>query len=190
MPKLDIIDIMKKWKTLDSKIAFDNKWMMIRQDKVELPMGKVLDDYYLWQKDDVAIIVPFTQSKELIFVKQFRQGVGDFMIEFPTGFIEKDNPLKAAERELYEETGYQGHLEQIGKLCAESDKITGKLLVYLGINLMPTEKTQKIITNFEDNEELQYLKFSLPKTLEMIRKGEIWAAETIAALHLALDKIK
>ena len=52
-------------------------------------------------------IVPVTDDKEVLLIRQFRPAVKGYVIEFPAGLSEKENNLEeAARRELLEETGY------------------------------------------------------------------------------------
>ena len=61
----------------------------------------------------IVIIVPLTNDQKVIFVEQFRPPVNKNVIEFPAGLVndgareKKESILKAAQRELLEETGYQ-----------------------------------------------------------------------------------
>lgn len=182
---------MKKWQTLASKIVFNSPWMRIRQDRVKLPAGKILDDYFVWQKGDSVIMVPVTKNKEIVFIKQYRQGVGNFMIELPAGIIDKgENPLETAKRELEEETGYRGEWEFLGNLQNEPDKIVGKVFVYLVKNAKTAKKELKIVKNIEDNEEMEVFKVPMEKVSKMIAKREILATDTIAAVFIALERLK
>ena len=36
-----------KWKTLDREYLFRRPWLTARRDKVQLPDGWVMDDYYV-----------------------------------------------------------------------------------------------------------------------------------------------
>ncbi len=179
---------MKKWKTLSSKIILPSKWMKINQQTVKLPNGTTLDDYYVWLKGDVVVIVPITPDDELVFVKQYRHGVGKFMIEFPGGIIEKNqDPLKTAKQELKEETDAKGKLKFIGKLYEDPGKIIGKTFVYLATNVTLTKKSLGIIENLEDNEEIEIIKIPFKKAIKMINNGKIWSSETVACFFLALN---
>ena len=57
-------------------------------------------------KDAVMIIVK-NEVNEILFVKQYRPGVGKSVYELPGGMVEKETPIIAAKRELKEETGIQ-----------------------------------------------------------------------------------
>jgi len=55
----------------------------------------------------IVVIVPVTDSNEVLLVKQFRPPVQKSVIEFPAGLNDKEETLEcAAQRELLEETGY------------------------------------------------------------------------------------
>ncbi len=76
---------LKKWKTLKSKMVLDNPWCQVRQDEIELPNGKIIDDYFVSIKPDVAMVLPITSNREIIFVRQYRHAVGEFFLELPAG---------------------------------------------------------------------------------------------------------
>jgi ADP-ribose pyrophosphatase len=55
----------------------------------------------------VVAIVPVTDAREVILVRQFRPPVNRHVIEFPAGLNDKGDTIEeAARRELLEETGY------------------------------------------------------------------------------------
>jgi ADP-ribose pyrophosphatase len=55
----------------------------------------------------VVAIVPVTDDKEVLLIRQFRPPVNGYVIEFPAGLNDKGDTLEeAARRELLEEAGY------------------------------------------------------------------------------------
>lgn len=60
------------------KMVLDHHWCRVRQDEIELPNGKIIDDYFVSIKPDVAMVLPLTSNKEIIFVRQYRHAVGEF----------------------------------------------------------------------------------------------------------------
>lgn len=58
----------------------------------------------------IVVVVPFTSDDQVVLVKQFRPPVERYVIEFPAGLNDNDEPLfEVARRELLEETGYLAH---------------------------------------------------------------------------------
>lgn len=178
---------MDKWKIRSSSFVLDNKWVKIRQDKVELPNGKVIDDYFVWESDNHAMVVPFTSDNKLIFVKQYKHGIGEIMIEFPAGYVGKDEkPEDAVKREFEEETGYvSDDITFLRKVIHYPTKETGCLYLFLAKNV----KKEKEI-KLDSTENIEILEVTIKEALDMIQRGEIWASGTICALYLALEKMK
>ncbi len=78
---------MKKWKILQSKMVLDHRWCQVRQDEIELPNGKIIDDFFVSIKPDIAMVLPITSSQEMIFVRQYRHAIGEFFVELPAVFL-------------------------------------------------------------------------------------------------------
>ena len=178
---------MKKWKTVATETAFENKWFSVRKDKVELPSGKIIDDYFIWKEKRVSQIVGITTENKIIFVKQYKHGAGEIMIELPAGYVEENEDFKeAANREFSEETGYKiTELEEIAKLIHNPTKSSGVVKVFVG-KVLGRRETQ----NLDENEDIEIMEIDIENVLKMIYAGEIWATGTIASIFLALNKIK
>jgi ADP-ribose pyrophosphatase len=178
---------MKKWEIIESQMAFESGWFNVRKDKVKLPNGKVLDDYYVWLRGDVSLIVPVTANNEFILVRQYKHGIGEIVTEYPAGFIDKrERPEVAARRELLEETGYgSDEVTLIATTCENPTKALGKTLIFLARNAHKMED-QKL----DDTEDIEVFMKPWQEVLEMVRKGEIWITASIAATFLALEKLK
>jgi len=99
---------MERWKTLKTDIVFDNEWCRVERDVVELPSGKIIDDYYVNIRPDVVLVFPVTADDKVIMVRQYKHGAKEILLEFPGGIIDPGGELPqiAARRELREETGY------------------------------------------------------------------------------------
>ncbi|MGB7249879.1 MAG: hypothetical protein WBC73_13155, partial [Phormidesmis sp.] len=67
---------VQKWTTLRSTMVFDHRWYRLRQDVVSLPNGQVVDDYFVSMRPDIATVLPITASGEVVFVRQYRHGIG------------------------------------------------------------------------------------------------------------------
>lgn len=172
---------MKSWKTIRSSLAFDTRWFKVRQDEVEMPNGKRFDDYYVWNNEDVAGIIPITKGKKIILVKQYRQGSGEFTIEIPMGIINKEEkPEIAAVRELQEETGYTGgEVRMLGKFINNASKETGNIYIFAIFGAVDSKETA-----FDEMEDIETFTATIDEINEMIFEGKIRVSCCLAGLLL------
>lgn len=180
-------DIERQWTVLDRSSALDNRWFPVERQRVRLPNGKELDDYYVWNSGDVAMVVPITKDGKIVLVKQYKHGTGQMMIECPAGYLGKESPEEAARRETMEETGYRvGDLVTLGVVIHHPTKETGKLHVFLArvSNRPATNQT------LDGNEDIEVLTVPVQEVLAMIHDGRIWATATIASIYMVLSNLK
>ncbi|MEH2072036.1 MAG: NUDIX hydrolase [Nostoc sp.] len=178
---------LKKWKTLKSKMVLDDYWCQVRQDEIELPNGKIIDDYFVSIRPDVAMVLPITNSREIIFVRQYRHAVGDFFLELPAGNFDstEESAEVAAIRELTEETGYiSQEFIKIGTLYDKPSKDTNQIHLFLAKNVSKVGEQKLDIT-----EEIEIVLIPVESVLEKIIQGKISVAGTVAAILLGLKFI-
>lgn len=100
---------IEKWKTLGSEYLFRRPWLTARRDKVQLPDGRVFDEFYILEYPTWVNIIATTPEGKFVMVRQYRHGLQDVFLELCAGCVEAgEEPLAAARRELLEETGYAG----------------------------------------------------------------------------------
>ncbi|MEL6603640.1 MAG: NUDIX hydrolase [Cyanobacteria bacterium J06614_10] len=175
---------IEKWKTLQSKMVFDHRWYRLRQDKVALPNGHVVDDYFVSLRPDIATVLPITAQGEVVFVRQYRHGVGEVLLELPAGnFDLGEVPLAVARRELAEETGYTAeNWQAIATFYNNPVKQTNRIHLF---RAQPAERTQpQALDTTEDIEVVLHPVEAIP---HLIATGEICVAGTIVALMLGLN---
>lgn len=100
----------KAWKTLSSEYIFNRPpWMTVRRDTVELPDGRINDEFYVLEYPDWVNVIAIDSDGLFVMERQYRHGLGETGYEICAGVIEEgETPLEAAKRELFEETGYVG----------------------------------------------------------------------------------
>ncbi|GAP12365.1 NTP pyrophosphohydrolase including oxidative damage repair enzymes [Longilinea arvoryzae] len=149
---------------------------------LRLPDDRVRD-YDLVHHMPSVTIVPLDEKGRLLFVRQFRLGAGEELLELPAGVMEAgEEPLACAEREVREETGYAaGKMELLGDFYLAPGYSDEHMYVYLATGLQPDPLKQ------DDDEFLE---------LEAIPAGEVLAgrntlhdSKTLAALLLAQPRL-
>ncbi len=71
------------WKTKKSEYLIDSKWLKVRKDHVLLPNGVELDDYFVIEKKDVALVVAMNDREEIILKKEYRYPMDEVLTERP-----------------------------------------------------------------------------------------------------------
>lgn len=127
-----------------------------------------------------VITVPRFANGDLILVRLRRAPALGFALEFPRGGVEEGESLEdGAARELLEETGYSADLADvrcIGKVAADSATLNGATPVYW----VPLQEGRA--PGAFDTEEIDsVLRVSQAQFEEMVRQGEIFDGQTLAA---------
>lgn len=178
----------KAWKLRESRIAFQSKWMTLRQDTVELPNGKIIDDYFVAVRPDVAAVFALTPDNHVIMVRQYKHGVGQIVLEVPAGTFPpgEEDPQIAAERELLEETGYTSDpLVQIAVNHDDPTRNTNRIYLYFGANARKVAEQE-----LDENEAgggLDVVLIPLAEMRDYIRRGDIFITHSLAQIYRALD---
>ena len=109
---------MKEIETIGTRVAYENKWMTVREDKVRRVSGAE-GIYGVVDKPDFVAIIPIHKG-HIHLVEQYRYPVEGRYWEIPQGSWEgnpkADNSIVAA-GELKEETGLvAGTMEYVGHI--------------------------------------------------------------------------
>lgn len=79
----------------------------IAVERVRLPDGREIADYYRVTMADFALVFARTEDGHVLMLRQYKHGPRRECLTFPGGAVaEGESPLEAARRELLEETGY------------------------------------------------------------------------------------
>lgn len=152
---------------------------VFRLDKENVTLGNGVNiDMDIIRHPGASAIVPLLKENTLLMIKQYRHAVGEFIWEIPAGTLDIDEaPIQCARRELVEETGYSADswqdLGAIYPLPGYSDE---RIHLFLASDLTPARQ------HLDVDEVLEVHEVDFAKAIEMILKGEIRDAKTIAAL--------
>jgi len=173
------------WKRLSSRVVFDNPWITVFEEDVINPAGGENQYGRVHFKSKAIAIVPLDEEENTWLVGQDRYTTGKYSWEVPMGGSNPDEePEDAARRELKEETGLTaGTLELIMRVHTSNSITDEEGFVFVAKALRQGEP------EFDEMEVLKIRKLPLPDAIEMVTRGEITDAISIAALlRIGLQK--
>ncbi len=177
---------MEKWTVLDSKYIVKRPWATLRVDKLQMPNGNIKDEYYVLEYPTWVNMIGFTTNQEVLFVKQYRHGAGEILVELPAGVVEPgEEPAEGARREMLEETGYA--FESIEKICelyanpATSGNITYTYLLKGGSRVQEQD--------LDDSEDIEVITMTIDQAREYLLENKIGQALHSAALFYTFKKL-
>jgi ADP-ribose pyrophosphatase len=171
------------WRVLERRTVLDRRpWFRIEEQRIELPDGRIIDDYPRMELRDYAIVVALTPAGEVLTHRVYKHGVGRVTLELVAGLIEDgEEPLRAAQRELLEETGYEsGQWLGLGSYVVNSNYGCGRMHAFIA-----REARRVTEANSGDLEELELVLRPLPAVIEDLRAGRFELLSAAAALALA-----
>lgn len=101
---MTIKDTAEEWQVTASDIPFVGNKTSVRTDDVVMPDGTVVRRDYQVHPGSVAVLALDDEDRVLV-IRQYRHPVRHKLWEIPAGLLDVpgENPLHAAQRELYEE---------------------------------------------------------------------------------------
>jgi ADP-ribose pyrophosphatase len=124
-------------------------------------------------------VLPFTVAGDVLLVRQFREAIGERLLEIPAGLhdVEGETPVETARRELEEETGYRaGDIERLGRIH------TSPGFVDEVCELFVARRCERV---GEPEDGIEVVLVELEEAAGMVERGEITDSKTVAALLLA-----
>jgi ADP-ribose pyrophosphatase len=95
------------WTTLGTQRAFENRWIKVDVDRVELPDGTRYDYTRLEPPGIGVAVLGFNAAGAVLLEREYRHGVAEVIWQLPGGLADDGEDLRAAGlRELREETGF------------------------------------------------------------------------------------
>jgi len=99
---------MQSWKTLSKRTLLNHsKYLNVEEHVIELPDGRVIDDWPWVVTPDYINVLAETEAGEFLVFRQVKYAVEGTSLAPVGGYLEPgEEPLAAAQRELLEETGH------------------------------------------------------------------------------------
>ncbi|MBR4027757.1 MAG: NUDIX hydrolase [Lachnospiraceae bacterium] len=177
----------EKIKRLNRELVYKGAILDIYKDTMDVGNGKIEEWDFVAHRKGAACVLPVLPDGKILMVRQYRNALERDTLEIPAGArdsVQEDTAICAA-RELEEETGYKS--EKISFLLSLRTTVAfcnEMVDVYLAEDLVPGKQ------HLDDAEDIRIEAFELETLCDMIYKGIIQDAKTVAAILAYSNKIK
>lgn len=173
------------WRVLGSRTVVSDRWIDLRADRCITPAGVEVAPYYVLAYPDWVHVVALTEGGRMVLVRQYRHAVGRSVLEIPGGAVDPadGDPLRAAQRELAEETGYAAPAwRTIGSFFPNPATHTNRVHVALALRARPVAAP-----SLDAGEEgLMTLTLPIREVLDGLAGGLLGQSMHVAAVSLGL----
>jgi len=176
------------WQIVESEIVIETPHLRLRRDRIELPDGARIGDYYVRESRGFCVVFALTPDERVVLVRQYKHGIGETLLELPAGGVDPgESPEDCARRELAEETGYVADaetFERVGTFVFDPTSSTTRYHVFLGRNARPS-----VATDFDATEQIAVELATLEELRRYVRDGTIHVGVHVGSIYYVLDRL-
>ncbi|MEU3199018.1 MULTISPECIES: NUDIX hydrolase [unclassified Streptomyces] len=155
------------WEQLSRTTVYEKYGRSVVEVTYRLPSGRV-DVFSVRADRPSTAVLALTAEGEILLARQFRPGPGRFLLELPGGYVEAgESPRDTAERELLEETGYDGDVEVVGSCLGDSYSASVKFCA------VARNCTLRQPPRPDDAEFIEVLKAGPQELRALLRSGDV-----------------
>ena len=172
------------WRTLGSRRVYENPWISVREDSVIRPDGEPGIYGVVHYKNTAVGVLP-VEDDHVYLVGQYRYPLEQYSWEIPEGGCPEDEePLRAARRELKEETGLEAESwRRLGETFLSNSVADEYAVWFLATDLVPGDQQP------EGTEVIGVRRVPLREAVAMVMDGRITdALSALALTTYALDR--
>lgn len=176
---------------------------IIKNEKFSISLNQIQDSNGKQWANNFLIVSPLTKGKKNLsgvgiapifngkigLIETYRAPIRRKTWELPRGFIDfpEENPKKAAQRELLEETGIRvplNKIEQVASFYPEAGILASKINVYVAsLKNAPTKWS-----GANEDGHHQFTFFSIREAFELYNKGKLLDPNTLLVLFWLKNK--
>jgi len=159
---------------------YQGKIFNLQKVQVRLPDGRE-PTYEMVEHPGAVAMIPLDSEGNILFVRQFRAGVGGELLEIPAGTLHAgEDPALCADRELREEIGMAARdMRKLAQFYLAPGYSSELLHIFLAADLYPSS------LNMDADEYLHIVPIPVDRAYAMAAAGELHDGKTLAALLLA-----
>jgi ADP-ribose diphosphatase len=169
--------MMKKLKVLSKKVMYEGRVFGVRHDHVIEPNGVEAMRDVVTHPGSV-VVLPVFANRSILLIRQFRYATGMFLWELVAGRKDPGETfLRAAHRELAEETGYTAkRMRKLMDVFPTPGFVTERMVIFLAAGLKEGNARP------EEDEKIEQRVFTLSRAEQWIRAGKIRDAKSVAGI--------
>ncbi len=175
---------MQPWKTVSRRTILNHsKFLRVESHAVELPDGRVIEDWPWVITPDYVNILAETESGAFLCFRQTKYAVEGVTLAPVGGYLEPgEDPLAAAQRELLEETGYAAsEWTDLGRYPVDGNRGAGTAYLFLARNARRVAEADA-----DDLEEQQCLHLSRAELETALAAGAFKLLSWVTVVALGL----
>jgi len=155
------------------------------KENVTLDNGITTDMEFI-EHPGAAAIIPLLNKNHIVLLNQYRHALRKYIWEIPAGTLDpQESVMSCAKRELIEETGFSAdQWHSLGEIMPVPGYSDERIHIFLATGLQAAER------NLDEDEIIQVHTVECEEALDMIRRGDIQDAKSIAGLFLAFEWLK
>lgn len=168
---------LQAWQVLKRELVLEcPPWLSLWRERIRLPDGCEIDEYYQLEQRDYVVIVAW-QNGKVFGLWRYKHGPRRVNLGLPAGYLENgEDALTAAGRELHEEAGLLSENWRIvGSYCVDGNRSQARAHIFVAQDCRSVEARPS-----DDLEE------RMGEWLTPRRWGEYLAAGKVATLGAAM----
>jgi ADP-ribose pyrophosphatase len=166
-------------KIISSKQIYECKLFRVTEDDAFDPKDGFEIKRSVVRHVGSAVMMAVDEKKRILLVRQYRLPADAYLWELPAGRLDPgETPLKAAKRELIEETGCRARKwTKLASFWVSPGYVEERMTIYLAEQLTQGEATPM------DDERIETRWFTAKEVADMIATGKIQDAKTMIGYY-------
>ena len=164
--------------------VFEGRIFTVSMESITLPRGERLEAEIIRHRGSV-VLIPVTDSGEIVLVRQYRHAIGQSVWELPAGSLKPgEDPRAAAVRECHEEIGLiPSAVERLGAFFPTPGYCDEEMTFFRATGLrVPAD--DDLVARQDEDEDIESKAFSVDAIRQLIVSGKMIDLKTVAGLTL------
>ncbi|MCY0922032.1 NUDIX hydrolase [Streptomyces sp. H27-G5] len=170
---MEIKDTSETWETVSTRRPFEGAKTAVSSDVVRMPDGATVRRDYQVHPGSVCVLA-LDEDGQVLLLRQYRHPVRRKLWELPAGLLDVpgENPLHAAQRELYEEVHVKANdWRVLVDFYASPGGSDEAIRVFLARDLAEAEGARFEVS--EEEADMQFARVPLAELVRGVLAGEL-----------------